>query len=98
LRAIWQKRFASRWGKPSSSTTPPELVAPSVPPRLRAPRPHGYTLLLHHIGMPTAPILYRKLSYKTPDDFEFLELINEAPSMLTGRPPLAATNFAELGA
>ncbi len=58
--------------------------------------PDGYTLLVHHIGMATAPALYRKLSYKVPEDFEMLGLINEAPSVLIAKPGLAATNFAEL--
>lgn len=58
--------------------------------------PDGYTLLVHHIGMSTAPALYRKLSYKMPDDFEYLGLINEAPSTLIGSPALAANNFQEL--
>jgi tripartite-type tricarboxylate transporter receptor subunit TctC len=58
--------------------------------------PDGYTLLVHHIGMATAPALYRKLSYRVPEDFETLGLINEAPSVLIGKPGLAAGNFAEL--
>ena len=58
--------------------------------------PDGYTLLVHHIGMATAPALYRKLTYKVPEDFETLGVINEAPSVLIGKPGLAANNFAEL--
>lgn len=58
--------------------------------------PDGYTLLVHHIGMATAPALYRKLTYKVPDDFEPLGLINEAPSVLIGKTSLPARNFAEL--
>lgn len=58
--------------------------------------PDGYTLLVHHIGMATAPALYRKLPYKMPDDFEYLGLINEAPSTLIGTPALPATHFQEL--
>jgi tripartite-type tricarboxylate transporter receptor subunit TctC len=58
--------------------------------------PDGYTLLVSHIGMATAPALYRKLSYKVPEDFETLGLINEAPSVLIGRTTLAANNLAEL--
>ena len=61
---------------------------------LRAPA-DGYTLLIHHIGLATAPALYKKLSYK-PEDLEFLGLINEAPSTLIGNPSLPATNFADL--
>ena len=64
--------------------------------RVARATPDGYTLLVHHIGMATAPALYRKLSYKVPDDFETLGLINEAPSVVIGKPTLAASNFAEL--
>ncbi len=58
--------------------------------------PDGYTLLVHHIGMATAPALYRKLPFKMPEDFEFLGLVNEAPSVLIGKPGLPAANFADL--
>ncbi|RZL90004.1 MAG: tripartite tricarboxylate transporter substrate binding protein BugD [Variovorax sp.] len=64
--------------------------------RVARATPDGYTLLVNHIGMATAPALYRKLSYKVPDDFETLGLINEAPSVLIGKPTLAANSFAEL--
>jgi len=56
----------------------------------------GYTLLLHHIGLSTAPSLYRNLAYKTLDDFEYLGMINEVPMTLIGRPTLPANNYAEL--
>jgi tripartite-type tricarboxylate transporter receptor subunit TctC len=58
----------------------------------------GYTLLLHHIGMATAPTLYRNLRYKPLEDFEFLGMINEVPMTVIGRPTLPAGNFAELKA
>ena len=58
--------------------------------------PDGYTLLLHHIGMASAPALYRKLQYKTLEDFEFLGMINEVPMTLIGKPQLAATTYREL--
>jgi len=57
--------------------------------------PDGYTLLLTHVGMATAPALYRKLPY-TLDDFEYLGLVNEVPMVLVGRPTLPANNYAEL--
>lgn len=56
----------------------------------------GYTLLVHHIGMATAPALYRKLTYKVPDDFEMLGVINEAASVVISKPSLDAGNFADL--
>ena len=61
---------------------------------LRAPA-DGYTLLVHHIGLATAPALYKNLAYKN-EQLEFLGLINEAPSTLIGKQALPATNFAEL--
>jgi len=56
----------------------------------------GYTFLLHHIGMATSPALYRNLSYKTLEDFEYVGMINEVPMTLVGRTTLPANNFAEL--
>lgn len=56
----------------------------------------GYTLLLAHIGISTAPSLYRSLSYDTLNDFEYLGLLVEVPMTLIGRPTLPADNFAEL--
>ena len=57
--------------------------------------PDGYTLLLHHIGMAAAPALYRKLSFKTLDDFEFLGMINEVPMTLIGKPQLPANTYRD---
>ena len=57
----------------------------------------GYTLLLHHVGMATAPALYRSLQYKPLEDFEYLGLVNEVPMTVIGRPTLPAANYAELG-
>ncbi len=58
--------------------------------------PDGYTVLLHHIGMATAPALYRKLPYEVMTDFEFAGMVNEVPMTLVGRSTLPANNFAEL--
>ena len=56
----------------------------------------GYTVLLHHIGMSTAPALYRTLPYKTLEDFEYIGMVNEVPMTLIGRSTLPANNYAEL--
>ncbi|PPE70469.1 tripartite tricarboxylate transporter substrate binding protein BugD [Caldimonas thermodepolymerans] len=58
--------------------------------------PDGYTLLVAHIAMATAPALYRNLQYKTLEDFEYLGMINEVPMTLISRPTLPANNYAEL--
>lgn len=64
--------------------------------RVAKAAPDGYTVLLHHIGMATAPALYRNLQFKTLDDFEYVGLINEVPMTLIGKPSLPANNYAEL--
>ena len=56
----------------------------------------GHTLLLHHIGMAAAPGLYRKLSYKPLEDFEYLGMINEVPMTIIGKPQLPANNYRDL--
>jgi tripartite-type tricarboxylate transporter receptor subunit TctC len=58
--------------------------------------PDGYTFLLHHIGMATSPALYRNMTYKTLEDFEYIGMVNEVPMTLIGKPSLPANNFAEL--
>lgn len=58
--------------------------------------PDGYTLLLAHAGLSTAPTLYRKLPYDTLNDLEYLGLINEVPMTLIGKATLPANNYAEL--
>ena len=55
----------------------------------------GYTLLLTHIGMATAPSLYRKLPYKY-EEFEYLGLINDVPMVLVSKPGIAANDFKSL--
>ena len=57
--------------------------------------PDGHTLLLNHIGMASAPSLYRKLAYKPLEDFEYLGLINEVPMTLIGKPQLPANNYRD---
>jgi len=57
--------------------------------------PDGHTLLLHHIGMASAPALYRKLSFKVADDFEYLGMINEVPMTLIGKPQLPANTYRD---
>ena len=57
--------------------------------------PDGHTLLVHHIGMAAAPVLYRKLPYKVLEDFEFIGMINEVPMTLIGKPDLPANTYRD---
>ncbi|MCC7283292.1 MAG: tripartite tricarboxylate transporter substrate binding protein BugD [Acetobacteraceae bacterium] len=63
--------------------------------RVASARPDGYTLLLHHIGMATIPILYRRLPYD-PMGFETIGLITAAPMTMVVRKDHPAKTFQEL--
>ena len=45
----------------------------------------GYTLLLHHIGMSTAPALYASLPYDPTTDFATIGLVTEVPMTIVAR-------------
>jgi tripartite-type tricarboxylate transporter receptor subunit TctC len=64
--------------------------------RVRNAASDGYTLLLHHIGMSTAPSLYRKLSFNPLTDFETVGLVVDTPMTLVARSDFPARDFAEL--
>lgn len=56
----------------------------------------GYTLLLHHIGMSTAPTLYRSLPYDPTTDFATIGLITSVPMTLVARKDFEPTTMEEL--
>jgi len=59
-------------------------------------QPDGYTLLLHHVGMSTAPALYRKLQFDPLKDFDYIGLINDVPMTMLVRNGFPAANLKEL--
>jgi tripartite-type tricarboxylate transporter receptor subunit TctC len=58
--------------------------------------PDGHRLLVWHIGMATAPALYRKLPFDPLKDYQFIGLINDVPMTLLVRPDLPVSNMKEL--
>jgi len=58
--------------------------------------PDGYTVLIHHIGMSTAPALYRKLAFDPLKDFEYIGLINDVPMTMLVRSGFPASSVKEL--
>ena len=58
--------------------------------------PDGYTVLMHHIGMSTAPTLYPDLSYDPLEDFETIGLVTEVPMTIIGRRDLEPDTLEEL--
>jgi tripartite-type tricarboxylate transporter receptor subunit TctC len=64
--------------------------------RVAQAAPDGYTILLHNIGMATAPTLYRRLPYDPLTAFETIGLVTATPMVWLARPGLPVTNFAEM--
>ena len=58
--------------------------------------PDGYTVLMHHIGMSTAPALYKDLGYQPLEDFEMVGLVTEVPMTIVARKDFAPTTFQDL--
>jgi len=64
--------------------------------RVAKSSPDGYTILIHHIGMSTAPALYRKLPFNPITDFEPIGMINEVPMTLVAKRDFPAKDLKEL--
>lgn len=58
--------------------------------------PDGYTFLIHHNGMGTAPALYRKLPFNPLTDFEYVSQVIDVPMTLVGRKDFPPKDFKEL--
>ncbi len=56
----------------------------------------GYTVLIHHIGMSTAPTLYANLPYDPLADFEMVGLVTEVPMTIVARKDLEPNTLQEL--
>jgi tripartite-type tricarboxylate transporter receptor subunit TctC len=50
-----------------------------------AAEPDGYTVLMHHIGMSTAPTLYKELPYNPLESFKTIGLVTEVPMTVVAR-------------
>jgi tripartite-type tricarboxylate transporter receptor subunit TctC len=59
-------------------------------------KPDGYTVLMHHIGMSTAPALYADLPYKPLEDFKTIGLVTEVPMTIIARRDFQPSTLQEL--
>ena len=64
--------------------------------RVARATPNGYTLFLHHLGLSTAPALYKKLSFDPLKDFEYIGQVVDVSMTLLARKDFPPTNFKEL--
>ena len=58
--------------------------------------PDGYTVLMHHIGMSTAPSLYKNLAYDPLKDFKTVGLVTEVPMTIVARKDFEPKTLEEL--
>src|SRR6478752_3037975 len=59
-------------------------------------KPDGYTLLLMHIGISTAPSLYRNLRYDTQKELEPIGLITDVPMTFIAKKDFPPKDMKEL--
>lgn len=59
-------------------------------------QPDGYTILMHHIGMSTAPALYDDLAYDPTESFETIGLVTIVPMTMIARRDFEPDTFEEL--
>ena len=58
--------------------------------------PDGYTLLVHHIGMSTAPALYASLPFDPMTDFAPIGLVTEVPMTIVARKDFEPATLEDL--
>ncbi|HEY6256819.1 MAG TPA: tripartite tricarboxylate transporter substrate-binding protein, partial [Xanthobacteraceae bacterium] len=56
---------------------------------------YGYTLLLMHIGIATAPALYRKLPYDALADLEPIDRVADMPMTMVATKKLPPNSLSE---
>ena len=64
--------------------------------RVAKAKPDGYSLLIHHIGMSTAPALYRKLPFNPLTDYEYIGQVADVPMTVIAKTGLPPDNLTEL--
>ena len=64
--------------------------------RVAKSNPDGYTVLIHHMGMATAPALYRRLPFDPLASFEYVGQALDAPMTMLARKDFPAENLQQL--
>jgi tripartite-type tricarboxylate transporter receptor subunit TctC len=64
--------------------------------RVAKANPDGYTILIHHMGMSTAPALYRKLPFDPLTSFEYIGQALDVPMTMLARKDFPADNLQQL--
>jgi tripartite-type tricarboxylate transporter receptor subunit TctC len=97
---IVARSLAQSMGKALQQTIVVENVVGAggtiAPAKLKGAAPDGYTLLLAHIGMSTAPALYKTLSFRPVEDFEHIGQVVDVPMTLIAKQALPPKDLKEL--
>ncbi len=64
--------------------------------RVAKANPDGYTILIHHMGMATAPALYRRLPFDPLTSFEYIGQALDVPMTMLARKDFPADNLQQL--
>jgi len=64
--------------------------------RVAKSNPDGYTVLIHHMGMATAPALYRRLPFDPLASFEYIGQALDVPMTMLARKDFPAENLQQL--
>ena len=64
--------------------------------RVAKANPDGYTVLIHHMGMATAPALYRRLPFDPLASFEYIGQALDVPMTMLARKDFPAENLQQL--
>jgi tripartite-type tricarboxylate transporter receptor subunit TctC len=67
-----------------------------APNKLKGAAADGYTLMLAHIGMSTAPALYRSLPFKPIEDFEHIGQVVDVPMTFVAKKDLPPNDMKSL--
>lgn len=90
--------LAAELGQPVEVANVAGLGGTRAPGLLARTTGDGHTLMLHHIGMATAPTLFRHLEYQPLRDFEPLGLVVDAPMVLLSRRDLGIRSARQFAA
>jgi tripartite-type tricarboxylate transporter receptor subunit TctC len=66
-----------------------------APAMVSKSKPDGYQVLIAHIGMSTAPALYRKLPFNPLTDFDYIGQVADVPMTLIARTGLPPDNYKD---
>ena len=95
--------LARNLGQVMSSTLKQQIIVENVAgaggtiayAKVAKGRPDGYNVLLAHIGMSTAPALYRKPAVNPLTDYEYVGQVADVPMTLIAKKGLPADNFKD---